>query len=274
MAMSSSRLTLDQPAPPTEKMPGHWLLARLGKRVLRPGGLELTRRLVQALRIGPSDEVVEFAPGLGVTAKLTLSHHPLRYTAVERDPAAAGQVCRLLAGPNQRCAIGFAEESGLPATSATVVYGEAMLSMQLPATKDRIVAEAARLLRPGGRYGIHELCLVPDDLNEAVATAISRDLSEHIHVGVRPLGVTGWRALLEGHGFEITAEALAPMHLLEPRRILRDEGWWGAARFLLNLLRSPAARRRVREMRQVFRRHREHLAAIMLVGRKREEGSP
>lgn len=28
------------------KMPGHWLLARLGKRVLRPGGLKLTRALL------------------------------------------------------------------------------------------------------------------------------------------------------------------------------------------------------------------------------------
>ena len=28
----------------TTKMPGHWLLARLGKRVLRPGGRELTRQ--------------------------------------------------------------------------------------------------------------------------------------------------------------------------------------------------------------------------------------
>ena len=27
----------------TEKMPGHWVLARLGKRVLRPGGMELTK---------------------------------------------------------------------------------------------------------------------------------------------------------------------------------------------------------------------------------------
>ncbi len=272
--MSSLQYLAKEPGPPLAKMPGHWLLARLGKRILRPGGLELTRRLVQALRIGPSDEVVEFAPGLGATAKLTLSHHPLRYTAVERDSAAAERVRHLLTGPDQHCEVGFAEESGLPAASATVVYGEAMLSMQLPATKDRIVAEAARLLQPGGRYGIHELCLVPDDLDEAVARVISRDLSEHIHVGVRPLGVAGWRDLLERHGFEITAEALAPMHLLEPGRILRDEGWWGAARFLVNLLRSPAARRRVREMRQVFRRHHEHLAAIMLVGRKREASSP
>ena len=39
----------------TEKMPGHWVLARLGKRVLRPGGMELTRLMLkrpcrQALR--------------------------------------------------------------------------------------------------------------------------------------------------------------------------------------------------------------------------------
>ncbi len=272
--MSSLQFIAKEAGPPPEKMPGHWLLARLGKRVLRPGGLGLTRRLVQALQISTSDEVVEFAPGLGVTAKLTLGHHPLRYTAVERDPAAAEQVRRLLAGADQRCVIGFAEESGLPPASATVVYGEAMLSMQLPTTKERIVAEAARLLRPGGRYGIHELCLVPEDLDEAVIKVITGDLSERIHVGVRPLSASGWRALLESQGFEVTTEVLLPMHLLEPWQILRDEGWYGASRFFLNVLRSPSARRRILAMRQVFRRHSKHLAAIMLVGRKREESPP
>ena len=39
-----------------EKMPGHWVLARLGKRVLRPGGMELTRRMLERLAIKPSDE--------------------------------------------------------------------------------------------------------------------------------------------------------------------------------------------------------------------------
>jgi hypothetical protein len=28
-------------------MPGHWLLARLGKQVLRPGGIELTQRVLE-----------------------------------------------------------------------------------------------------------------------------------------------------------------------------------------------------------------------------------
>ena len=167
--MSTSPLVFKASGPPPEKMPGHWLLARLGKRVLRPGGLGLTRRLLEALRIGQADEVVEFAPGLAATARLTLDCHPLRYTAVERDPAAVERVRRLLAGPDQRCVAGSAEDSGLAGGSATVVYGEAMLSMQLPDARDRIVAEAGRLLRPGGRYAIHELCLVPDDLDAVAA---------------------------------------------------------------------------------------------------------
>lgn len=32
-----------------EDVQGHWLLARLGKRVLRPGGLELTTRMLARL---------------------------------------------------------------------------------------------------------------------------------------------------------------------------------------------------------------------------------
>ncbi|HCD33381.1 MAG TPA: SAM-dependent methyltransferase, partial [Phycisphaerales bacterium] len=41
------------------KMPGHWVLARLGKRVLRPGGVELTRWMIDSLGIGQDDRVVE-----------------------------------------------------------------------------------------------------------------------------------------------------------------------------------------------------------------------
>ena len=117
--------------PAIKKMPGHWVLAKMGKRVLRPGGLELTKRLLADLAIGANDAVVEFAPGLGVTARLTLARNPKSYTAIERDHDAAAEVTRYLSGPNQRCVVGAAEETGLGDASANVVYGEAMLSMQM-----------------------------------------------------------------------------------------------------------------------------------------------
>lgn len=256
----------------TAKMPGHWLLARLGKRVLRPGGLELTRRMVEELGIGPLDDVVEFAPGLGVTARLALERNPSSYTGVERDEAAARTVREYLSEGHQRCLVGDAEDTGIPGGSATVVYGEAMLTMQRAAQKQRIVREAHRVLKAGGRYGIHELCLLPDDLGEGTKEEIRRSLSEAIHVGARPLTPSEWRALLEAEGFEVRTEATAPMHLLEPRRLVRDEGLLGALRFAGNVLRDAEARKRVLAMRKVFQRYREHLGAIMLVGVKREEG--
>jgi len=257
--------------PVVEKMPGHWLLARMGKRVLRPGGLELTRQLLTALAIDSRDDVIEFAPGLGVTAQLTLARNPHSYTAVERDRDAAATVASYLTQPSQECVVGSAETTGLATDSASVVYGEAMLSMQPATTKSRITTEAARLLRPGGRYGIHELCLTPDDVDESVRDAIQHDLSDEIHVGVRPLTAREWRDLLEAAGLTIVAEHTAPMHLLEPARLVKDEGLLRAMRFAWNVATHPAARRRVLTMRRVFRKYGRHLAAIALIATKPRE---
>ncbi len=250
------------------KMPGHWLLARLGKRVLRPGGRELTQQMLNGLSVESSDKVVEFAPGLGFTAQLTLDQNPASYTAIERDEAAASVVHRYLTGSNQTCLIGQAEATGLPNATATVVYGEAMLTMQTTSKKQQIVQEASRLIKPMGRYGIHELCLVPEDIDEDTKQEIQRALTDAIHVGARPLTTPEWRALLEAEGFIIHFEATTSMHLLEPKRLIQDEGIWGALCFGWNVLCNSEARHRVAAMRKVFQTYEANLAAIMLIGIK------
>ncbi|TFV63943.1 class I SAM-dependent methyltransferase [Geodermatophilus sp. DF01-2] len=249
------------------RMPGHWLLARLGKRVLRPGGRELTGAMLDALDIDSGDRVVELAPGLGTTTRLVLARNPASYIGIERDPAAAAQVRQLTTGPPVDCRIADAETTGLEDGGATVVFGEAMLTMQPDPAKLRIVREAARLLRPGGRYGIHELCLLPDDLDESAAERVRADLSRTIRIGARPSTVPEWRRLLESAGMSVVHEARAPMRLLEPTRVLRDEGVRGTARILRRLATDPVARRRVLAMRSQFRRHRHHLGAVSLIGR-------
>ena len=256
----------------TTKMPGHWLLARLGKRVLRPGGRELTQQMLNGLCIKSSDDVVEFAPGLGFTAQLTLNRKPASYIAIERDEAAADTVRQYLTGSQQACLVGRAEDTGLADATATVVYGEAMLTMQTPSKKQQIVQEASRLIKPGGRYGVHELCLVPEDLDEDTKQEIQKALTDAIHVGARPLTVPEWRTLLETEEFIVHTEITAPMHLLEPKRLIQDEGFWGAFRFVRNVLRDSEARHRVKTMRKVFQTYEKHLAAIMLVGIKRNSG--
>ena len=46
--------------------------------------------MIAALTIVSTDDVVEFAPGLGITAQLALKRRPASYMAVERDSAGGG----------------------------------------------------------------------------------------------------------------------------------------------------------------------------------------
>lgn len=261
--------TLDDPS--VHKRQGHWVLASAGKRVLRPGGLALTRRMLDALAIGSQDRVVEFAPGLGVTARMVLQNQPSAYCGVERDPTAAERLLCQLAKTVAQIVQGEAQKSGLPDGCASVVYGEAMLSMQGPEQKDRIFAEARRLLAPGGRYGIHELCFLPDDISPALRREIQAELSKEIHVGVQLLSRAEWVAMFERNGMSVTWSSEAPMHLLEPRRMLGDEGLIGGLRIVLNVLTKPALRHCILAMRRLFRKYEKHLGAISIVGTLRED---
>jgi SAM-dependent methyltransferase len=254
-----------------DKMQGHWVLARAGKRVLRPGGLELTRQMLDALAIGAQDRVVEFAPGLGVTARMALQCNPLTYCGVERDPAAAQRLRMQLAGTGAEIVLARAEESDLPSSCATVVYGEAMLSMQSQEQKNRIIAEARRLLLPCGRYAIHELCVLPDTISASLRHEIQAEMSKEIHVGVQPLSRSEWIHLFEQNGLKVIWSREAPMHLLEPGRVFRDEGIGGALRMAFRIATNPMLRRRILAMRRLFRRYRVHLGAISLVGQREME---
>ncbi len=140
--------------------------------------------------------------------------------------------------------------------------------MQGDSAKHAIVAEAARVLRPGGRYAIHELALTPDDVPEEISTEVRQSLARAIKVNARPLTIAEWSQLLAGHGLVVDNVATAPMALLQPRRIVSDEGLLGALRFAKNVLTQPEARKRVLMMRNTFRKHRERLTAVAIVAHK------
>lgn len=255
------------------KMPAHWLMARLGKRVLRPGGLETTHWLLDRAAITPADDVIEVAPGLGRTAAVILSRGPRSYVGIERDASAAHLAERALAGAGRatgatRIVHANASTVPLPDGSASLLVGEAMLSMQTTTTKQAIMHEAHRLLRAGGRYVIHELAITPETIDPALAARIQADMSSTIHVGVRIGTVREWRSWLEQAGFTVEQTTTAPMHLLEPDRLVRDEGAVGATRFLCNVLRTRGATSRLRAVRGVFRQYRDHLCAVGFIARR------
>lgn len=247
----------------TEDVQGHWLLARVGKKVLRPGGAELTRTMLADAGIADAD-VVELAPGLGVTASEIVALGPHSYTGVDQDPDAARRVGAVVGGAG-RCVTAEAARTGLDDDCADAVVGEAMLTMQTERGKTAIITEAARILRPGGRYAIHELALRPDDIDPGIATEIRKGLARAIKVNARPLTVAEWTALLESAGLRVEKVHTAPMALLKVGRNVQDEGLAGVVRMGVNLVRDPAARKRVMAMRQTFNRYQDSLTAVAIV---------
>lgn len=250
---------------PAAEVPGHWLLARLGKRVLRPGGLRLTRSLLGDARIA-GQHVVEFAPGMGRTATVVLDHGPIDYIGVDADPHAAELINRLVS-PKGRAIAAQAAASGLPDHSADVVLAEGVLTIQSETGKQQIVDEGVRLLRPGGRYVLHELALRDDD-DGADAAAIRAELAQAMHVHARPKTVAQWQSLLTDAGLRVQTVHTSPLALLEPRRVLADEGFVGALRFARNVLADKPARRRVRAMAKTLRAHKSALQAVGVVAVK------
>lgn len=255
---------------------GHWLLAKLGKKVLRPGGKKLTNWMID--NANPTNKrVVEFAPGLGITAAEILDRNPKTYTGVDQDPDAA--TATTLSTKQARLGIptevinGVASDTGLPTGAADLVVGEAMLTMQGEKGKTAIVSEANRILTTGGRYAIHELLLTPNNVDQAVADNLRKALATTIKVNARPLTATEWSELLESNGFKVLSIKVAPMGLLQPKQMVEDEGP-RVLKIMFNLARNSQARKRVLAMRKVFSENAQNLGAISIIAEKVSDVKP
>ncbi|MBX2909929.1 MAG: methyltransferase domain-containing protein [Chitinophagales bacterium] len=248
------------------KAQGHWILARMGKRVLRPGGKELTQKLISGLQISSADNVVEFAPGLGYTAALALTKQPKTYVGVDADEDAVALLSQKVKGENVQFVLANAAGTKLADSSKNKVYGEAMLTMHADKRKSEIIQEAHRILKKGGLYAIHEMGLV--EVDEELKNKIQKDLAFSIKVNARPLTVNEWKTLLEQEGFTVKQVYTNEMLLLETKRIIDDEGFFRTLKIGFNILRFGAARKRIFEMREIFQKYQQHINAVAIIAEK------
>ncbi len=248
------------------KAPGHWILARMGKRVLRPGGKELTEQLIKELNISPNDDIVEYAPGLGFTAGIALRNNPKSYVGVDADEDVINLLQNKIIQNNVQFILRNASDTKLDSESKDKLYAEAMLTMHADHQKSDIIKEANRILKKGGIYAIHEIGLLEVDDN--LKNAIQKELSTTIRVNARPLTIKEWTELLENNGFLVKKIMTNDMYLLELKRLIDDEGFFRFLKIVCNILRYKQARIRILDMRKVFRKYQKHLNAVAILAEK------
>lgn len=165
-----------------------------------PGGLTLSRRLLDRLELAPGRRVVDVASGRGTTSLLAATEYAVAVDGVDLAPAnvalaSAAAAARGLA-ERVRFHHGDAEALPLPDSSADAVICECALCT-FP-DKATAVAEMARTLRPGGRLGITDVTADRGQLPTALT-----DLSAWVACVADARTVQEYEALLVAQGLRI-----------------------------------------------------------------------
>jgi len=197
---------------------------RLGIWQIQPGGLAGSTALIDGLDVESGDRIVDLAPGTGDAGLLATQKNIYSWTGVCADAAEAGFVSGMVPSPVTRTQTGHPDHTGLPDESATVVISEGLLAGLDADSQSAVVGEAARLLRPNGRLGLHELCLRATGLSETATAGIRAQLAEPANGSLNPLTEAEWCALVRGAGLEIESIEYEPIVVPSSRAVIRHNG--------------------------------------------------
>ncbi len=251
-----------QPVLDLTTAPSHVVLAAAGKTVLRPGGRAATEQLFQWANFKPGETVLELATGLGNSAIALAKCYDVQVVGIEKDAerVAIAQAKARSAGLEHQVQFvqGNIFQLETIAASFDYVLAEAILTMQSPAGKAKILTGVYDRLKVGGKFLSHEL-LARDHLE-----ALHQDLVQATRVNATPLTERDWISTFNQAGLAITQQQTGAMRLLDPVQVLKDEGVIHTARIVWNVFTQPVIRDRILIMKRVFTQHQQDLGYIAL----------
>ncbi|PHM06481.1 class I SAM-dependent methyltransferase [Nostoc sp. 'Peltigera malacea cyanobiont' DB3992] len=241
---------------------GHEVLAAAGKKYLRPGGRIVTEKLFQWANFQPGETVLELGSSFGYSAIALAKSYHIKVVGIEKNPdsvaSARTNICA--AGLENQVEIIEGNIFNLEAISGKFDYvlAEAILTMQSPLGKAKILAEIHNRLKPGGKFLSHEL--LASDKEEQIRA----DLARVIRVNSTPLSESNWITAFATAGLQVEKCQTDSMNLLNLGRIFQDEGFFNTTRIFWNILTQRDIRNRVLEIHQVFHKYQQELGYIIL----------
>lgn len=239
------------------KKVGHLFLADLGKKRLRPGGIEATNWLMEQGQFTADKKVLEVACNMGTTLIEVAQEYQCQITGVDIDREALEKAQQNInhAGLQKIVKVQTGNALKLPFEDNTfdIVINEAMLTMLDDRSKHKALNEYYRVLKPGGKLLTHDISLTDH---------VESQLSQTIKMKVAPLTVEDWLTHYQSVGFKKTDQRTGKMSLMSPIGLIRDEGFIGAVRIIKNGLKTEN-RKQFLSMSRFFRHQQKNLRYIV-----------
>jgi cyclopropane fatty-acyl-phospholipid synthase-like methyltransferase len=241
---------------------GYQVLAAAGKKYLRPGGRRATEKLCQWANFQPGETVLELASSFGYSAISLAQTYNIKVVGVEKNPDSVVRARENIraAGLENQIEIIEGDIFHLDEIPGKFDYvlAEAILTMQSPLGKAKLLAGIHNRLKPGGKFLSHEL--LASDKEEQIRA----DLAKVIRGNSTPLSEASWIAVFTTAGLQVQKHQIGSMNLLNLGRMVQDEGVVNTIQILGNILMQKSIRQRVLEMFQVFNKYRHELGYIIL----------
>ncbi len=248
-----------------KRIPGHELLARLGKKRLRPGGVEATSWLLEKGGFSPEKNVLEVACNMGTTLIEVANRYGCSITGVDMSDEALEKAKANVRAANLEDNIKLlkADAKSLPFEDETfdIVINEAMLTMLSNRDKEKALREYYRVLKKGGVLLTHDINIVGG------VPKILNILRKVIHVPAVPLKESDWITLLEKAGFTQIEDKTGEMTLMSDEGMIKDEGEEG-----MKLIHENADKdvnqEQFYQMKEFFEKYKDKLYYIVFCSRK------
>ncbi len=241
---------------------GHQVMAAAGKKILRPGGKAATEQLFQWAEFKPGDTVLELAASFGHSAIALAKRYGVKVVGVEKNPESVARARANIraAGLEEQVMVMEGDVFHLEQIPQQFDYvlAEAILTMQSIPGKISILQGIHDRLKPGGQFLSHELLANDreDEIHWALATAIRANST--------PLSEANWVKTFDIAELQVLHQQTGTMGLLNPTRIIQDEGLPDAMKFFWNVFTQPMVRDRLLTIRRVFKQYDRELGYIIL----------
>lgn len=248
-----------------KREPGHFLLRRLGKTKLRPGGVKATEWLIDKIDFKKSPVILEVACNEAINIIEFAKKYKNKNYGIDLNEDAINFAKKNIAKNNlsDYVKVQVADATHLPFDdeSFDIVINEAMLTMLSDSQKEKALSEYYRVLKKGGMLLTHDVMLEKNDYD------LIKELQYVINNPATPHTKDDWKSFHKSVGFVDSKDYIGKMTLLSNRGMMIDEGIFRMFKIVKNGI-IDKNRGQFFEMMKFFRKNKSKLGFIAICSTK------